>query len=252
MPLARRPRASGSAAAATRFSAHAWYASGETSSSFARLTSVSSATRLRVGSPSGRKRSSGSFHSRSRRKMICSGRVRTRNSGLSPASIAALAEHAVAEGVEGADPGLGVAVRDELVDALRHLARGLVGEGEGEDLLRPRLLRGDEVGDAAREDGGLAGARAGHDEQRARAVGHRLELGGREPVEDAVVRRQRGRGHGITIAGGGATAGPSPSARARRRRSSSGGRSLLSRASVGAPLSKNISGELATAVRPRG
>jgi hypothetical protein len=68
--------------------------------------------------------------------------------------------------VEGADPRLGVAVRDQLVDALRHLARRLVGEGEGEDLLGTRLLAGDEVGDAAGEDGGLAGARAGHDEQR--------------------------------------------------------------------------------------
>ena len=45
-----------SAAAASCASAQARYAAGETSSSLARLTNVSSASRWRVGSPSGRKR----------------------------------------------------------------------------------------------------------------------------------------------------------------------------------------------------
>ena len=47
-----------------------------------------SAARWRVGSPSGRKRSSGSSNSRSRRKITCSGCERTRNCGSSPASSA--------------------------------------------------------------------------------------------------------------------------------------------------------------------
>ena len=52
-------------------------------------------------------------------------------------------------------------------DALLHLARGLVGEGDGEDLARPGLAGGDEVGEAGGQRGGLAGAGAGEDQHRA-------------------------------------------------------------------------------------
>ena len=95
-----------------------------------------------------------------------------------------LPEEPVAERVEGRDADVGVAVRDEDVDALLHLERGLVGEREREDLLRPRPARGDEVGDAAREDGGLAGPGPGDDQERPLVVGDRLALGLVQVVQD--------------------------------------------------------------------
>ena len=123
--------------------------------------------------------------------MTCSGCESTRNCGVEPGLERRLAQHAVAEGVEGRDRGLRVAVGDELVDALGHLGRGLLGEGEGQDLLGPRALRGDEVRDAAGEHRGLAGAGARDDEQRPLAVEHRLALGLVQALEDALLGRSR-------------------------------------------------------------
>ena len=132
----------------------------------------------------------------------------------------AFAEDAVAEGVEGRDPGLGVTIRDELVHPLGHLDRGLLGEGEGEDLLGPRALARDEVGNAAGEHGGLARARARDDEQRALAVEDRLALGRREPLEDAVFggRCEEGLDHHPIVGSASAPRGPVRSGMRRARR----------------------------------
>jgi len=51
------------------------------------------------------------------------------------------------------------------VNALLHFAGGLVGEGDGEDVSGRDAL-GNQVGDAKRDDAGLAGARPGQDQQR--------------------------------------------------------------------------------------
>ena len=51
-------------------------------------------------------------------------------------------------------------------DALAHLARGLVGEGDGEDLARPGFAGGDQVGEAGGERGGLSRARTGEHQHR--------------------------------------------------------------------------------------
>src|SRR5262249_2364478 len=76
--------------------------------------------------------------------------------------------------VEGADPQ--ALHREEGLAALAHLARGLVGEGDREDLVRSRAARGDEPGDAARDDARLARARPGQDQERALAVDDRRAL----------------------------------------------------------------------------
>jgi hypothetical protein len=105
-----------------------------------------------------------------------------------------LAEQPVPERVERRDADVGVAVRHEDVDALLHLERGLVREGEREDLLGSRPAGGDQIGDAAREDGGLAGAGPRDDQEWPLIVGDRLHLGRIQPVEDAgrqLVRRSR-------------------------------------------------------------
>ena len=92
----------------------------------------------------------------------------------------------VPEGVERRDRGVGVAVWDELVDPGLHLGRGLVGEGQGEDLRRPGAVGGDEPGDPPGHDLGLAGSRTGHDQERTVAVGHGPELVSVETGEQRV------------------------------------------------------------------
>jgi hypothetical protein len=59
------------------------------------------------------------------------------------------------------------ALADENADALLHLARRLVGEGDGEDLRRPGEAEIENVGDAGGQHPGLAGAGAGQHQDRA-------------------------------------------------------------------------------------
>ena len=78
------------------------------------------------------------------------------------------AEDAHGERVEGAEPGHALDdAADEVADAGLHLAGGLVGEGDGEDLVRAGAAGVEEVGDAGGQRLGLAGAGAGEDEDRA-------------------------------------------------------------------------------------
>jgi hypothetical protein len=67
-------------------------------------------------------------------------------------------------------------VPEEQLDALAHLLRGLVREGDREDLAGARAPGVDEVGDAVGEHPRLPGAGAREDQQRAVAVGDRLAL----------------------------------------------------------------------------
>ena len=83
-----------------------------------------------------------------------------------------------------------VRVAEQQLDALAHLLRGLVGEGDGQDLAGARAPGLHEPGDAVGEHARLARAGAGQDEQRAVAVGHGLALGRVEALQqglDAVV-----------------------------------------------------------------
>ena len=88
------------------------------------------------------------------------------------------AEHAHAHGVERADPHAARAqTAHEPVEALAHLAGGLVGEGDGEDVPGHDAEVLDHVGDAVREHAGLARPRAGEDEQGPLGGEHGLTLG---------------------------------------------------------------------------
>src|SRR5581483_8729296 len=84
-----------------------------------------------------------------------------------------LAEYAHAQGMEGADGGAarfairaGGAAADQLADTLLHLARGLVGESDGEDVVWSDAFL-DEARDAGSDDAGFAGAGAGEDQDGA-------------------------------------------------------------------------------------
>ncbi len=87
-------------------------------------------------------------------------------------------EDAPAGGVEGEDP-VGC-VPEHGLEPFAHLAGGLVGEGDGQDLVRLHAAGVDQVRDAMREHTRLAGARAGDDEERPFGVDDGFPLRGVE------------------------------------------------------------------------
>lgn len=85
------------------------------------------------------------------------------------------AEDFVADGMEGAAPKALGAVGQEVGNALQHFARGLVGEGQQENVGRLDPVF-EQVGDAIGQRARLAAARAGDDEHRPRAGSDGLTL----------------------------------------------------------------------------
>ncbi len=89
-----------------------------------------------------------------------------------------------ADGVERAEPWHGLdCPADEGRDALLHLARGLVGKCDGEDLMALRASHRQNVGDAGREHARLAGAGPCQHEDRAVEGDDGLALLLVEPME---------------------------------------------------------------------
>ena len=78
---------------------------------------------------------------------------------------------------------------DHLADALLHLARGLVGEGDAEDLARPGAAGTDDMRQPRGQRRGLAGARAGQHQHRPFGRQHRLALRRVQSGEERVVLR---------------------------------------------------------------
>ncbi len=104
--------------------------------------------------------------------------------GFQPDELGMAAQDFHADRVEGAEPGHALDLRPHVAaDALLHLARGLVGEGHGEDLRGPGAAGGQDVRDARDEHAGLAGARAGQHQQRAFGGLDRVALLGVEALE---------------------------------------------------------------------
>ncbi len=69
--------------------------------------------------------------------------------------------------MEGAHPRHALDhLADHLPDAQFHLARRLVGEGDGEDFLRPRFAEIEDVRDACRQYPGFPGSRARQHQHR--------------------------------------------------------------------------------------
>ena len=80
--------------------------------------------------------------------------------------LAVHAEDALGDAMEGAAPKVAAGNPCEILDALQHLARGLVGESEQEDLVGLHALV-QQVGHAVGEGARLARARAGQHQRRA-------------------------------------------------------------------------------------
>ena len=102
-----------------------------------------------------------------------------REAGLEAELVDLLAEDPHAGRVEGAHPHDPSAPADQRLDALLHLGRGLVGEGDRQDRARVGLALGDQPGDPPGQHAGLARARAGHHEQRRIRRGRRPRAGAR-------------------------------------------------------------------------
>ena len=95
-----------------------------------------------------------------------------------------LAEDLVAEAMECADDGVVQADRRVDIDALLHLVGGALGECDGQDLVRLRGARRDEVDDPRGQDMGLPRSGASDDKKRPGPVLHRSALLKRERSED--------------------------------------------------------------------
>jgi hypothetical protein len=103
------------------------------------------------------------------------------------------AEQLDADRVEGAEPGHALdRAADENADALLHLARRLVGEGHRQDLRGIGEAEIENMGDAGGQNPGLAGARAGQNQNRALDGFDRIGLLGIEAREiDAAAAARR-------------------------------------------------------------
>ena len=102
------------------------------------------------------------------------------------------AQDAAAGGVERQDPDRPRDRAEHPLDALLHLARSLVREGDREDLVRLHAARGEQVRDAVGEHAGLPRAGTGDHEQRALGGQHRLPLGG---IQVGEIGLRLGAGH---------------------------------------------------------
>ncbi|MNX81718.1 hypothetical protein D3C86_1134130 [compost metagenome] len=101
-----------------------------------------------------------------------------------------LAQDPRADRVEGPDPHavrLDVIRLQEHIQALLELLGGLVGEGDGQDLVGAGVARAQKVGDAVSQDAGLAGASPREDQQRALDV-----------LDSRLLNRIEG-GHGFSL-----------------------------------------------------
>ena len=87
--------------------------------------------------------------------------------GAQAGKLGMAAQQLDADRVEGAEPRHALdRLADEQADALLHLARGLVGEGDGEDLAGIGEAEAEDMGDAGGEHARLAGAGAGEHQDR--------------------------------------------------------------------------------------
>ena len=106
------------------------------------------------------------------------------------------AQQAVRQRMEGPHPHAAQAraqrFGQEPRQARGHLARRLVGEGHRHDLVRPRLARLQQPGDAAREHPRFSRASTGQDEGVLRRQGHRRALFWIESLQDLVHRASSG------------------------------------------------------------
>ena len=106
------------------------------------------------------------------------------------------AQHLGGDGVEGAQPGHPFNRRaDQMPDPLLHLARGLVGEGDAEDLARPGEPAANDMRQPRGQRRSLARAGPGQHQHRPFGREHSLALGGIQAIEQRIGRGVGQHGH---------------------------------------------------------
>ena len=133
--------------------------------------------------------------------------VQDGEAGLQPHQLGVAAQDLRRHRVEGAEPAQPFSLAaDQVADALAHFAGGLVGEGDDQQLPRPRTVGVQDMGQARGQHPRLAGPGACEHQHRALRRLHRSTLlgvqageivgGGRvDPGEVGDARRGRGGGH---------------------------------------------------------
>ncbi len=101
-----------------------------------------------------------------------------------PGILPVRAQETVRQPMEGADPHAADRFAKHLLEAALHLARGLVGEGHGQDAPGPHVLHLQEPGDAMHQHPGLAGTGAGQHQAIAGIGGDGLALGRVQGIEN--------------------------------------------------------------------
>jgi len=105
-------------------------------------------------------------------------------------------QKAIAQPVERSDPHRAWADRKHRADAVDHLARGLVGERDRQDLRRAGVAAVNQPGDPRRQHPRLAAAGARQYEHMPCRVGDRGQLLGIQTIEEAL--------HPLILSGAGA------------------------------------------------
>jgi hypothetical protein len=86
--------------------------------------------------------------------------------------------------VKRPDPHTGGRTTKEALDAIAHLAGGLIGERDGENRVRVDAMHLDEARDAHRKDTRLARTGAGENEERTIPMEHGFTLCRIQPTEE--------------------------------------------------------------------
>ena len=116
--------------------------------------------------------------------------VENREIGAQTGEFGMASQHLGTQRMEGAEPLHAFdGAADQRADPMLHLARGLVGEGHGENLVRPGLAGGQQMRQPRRQHPRLAGAGTRQNQNRPFQRFHRLALFGVQPFEI-------GRAHG--------------------------------------------------------
>ena len=118
-------------------------------------------------------------------------RIQDGEIGLEPDQLRVPAQDLRAYGMEGAEPGHALHhLSDHGPDAKLHLAGGLVGEGDGQDIAGACAAGREDVGDARGEDARFPGPRAGQHQHR---PFERFDREALLRIEVGQIRRPRGR-----------------------------------------------------------
>ena len=111
--------------------------------------------------------------------------------GFQPYQFGMAAQDLGRDRVEGSHPRHALdGFADNFADPFLHFARCLVGEGDGEDLPRPRAAGGEDMGEAGGQHTGLAGAGPGEHQHGPVERLDGLALLGIEPFEIGRGRRR--------------------------------------------------------------